>query len=79
MFRRGNCKFVKFRQECGVGLRHRAYNVLSGSVLSIWNRIENVIHACTGYQHKMQVIRLKTAEGIKVVGKILIFVFIVKY
>lgn len=59
-----------------MGLRHRAYNVLSGSVLSVWNRVENVIHACTGYDHKIQVIRLKTARGIKVVGKILILVFI---
>lgn len=72
MFRRGNCKLVTVGQDCEVGLRRRTYNVLSGSVLSVWSRIENVLLARTGSHHKMQVVRLKTAEGIKIVGKLLI-------
>lgn len=51
-----------------MGLRRRTYNVLSGSVLSVWSRIENVLLARTGSHHKMQVVRLKTAEGLKIVG-----------
>lgn len=67
-FRRGNCKSVTVGQDCEVGLRRRTYNVLSGSVLSVWSRIENVL-ARTGSNNKMQVVRLKTAEGMKIVGK----------
>lgn len=54
--------------ECEVGLRRRTYNVLSGSVLSVWSRIENVLAAKTGHNTKMQVVRLKTAKGVKIVG-----------
>lgn len=76
MFRRGNCKLVTIGQDCEVGLRRRTYNVLSGSVLSVWSRIENVLLARTGSHHKMQVVRLKTAEGIKIVGELFYFVFV---
>jgi hypothetical protein len=69
LLRRGNCKLVTLGQDCEVGLRRRTYNVLSGSVLSVWSRIENVLLARTGSHHKMQVVRLKTAEGMKIVGK----------
>lgn len=62
--------------ECEVGLRRRTYNVLSGSVLSIWNRIE-VIIAKNGQNAKMQVVRLRTAEGIKIVGQFIWFIFVV--
>lgn len=55
--------------DCEVGLRRRTYYVLSGSVLSVWARIESVLAAKTGHNSKMQVIRLRTAEGIKIVGK----------
>lgn len=66
--RKGNCKNVSLNLECEVGLRRRTYNVLSGSVLSVWSRIENVLAAKTGHNTKMQVVRLKTAKGIKIVG-----------
>ncbi|XP_050547780.1 protein strawberry notch [Daktulosphaira vitifoliae] len=68
---RGNCKLVTVGQDCEVGLRRRTYNVLSGSVLSVWSRIENVLLARTGSHHKMQVVRLKTAEGVKIVGTLI--------
>lgn len=77
LFRRGNCKLVTVGQDCEVGLRRRTYNVLSGSVLSVWSRIENVLLARTGSHHKMQVVRLKTGEGIKIVGKLHYFYFII--
>lgn len=72
MFRNGNCRMVTFGRDCEVGLRHRAYAILSGSMLTLWGKIETIVKACTGYEHKMQIIRLQTAEEIKVVGKLLI-------
>ncbi|XP_050441174.1 protein strawberry notch [Adelges cooleyi] len=68
---RGNCKLVTVGQDCEVGLRRRTYNVLSGSVLSVWSRIENVLLSRTGSHHKMQVVRLKTGEGVKIVGTLI--------
>jgi hypothetical protein len=47
--------------ECEVGLRRRTYHVLAGSVLAVWSRVE--------HNTKMQVIRLRTEDGIKIVGK----------
>ncbi|XP_074000099.1 protein strawberry notch isoform X3 [Rhodnius prolixus] len=65
---RGNCKSASIGLDCEVGLRRRTYNVLSGSVLSVWARIESVLAAKTGHNTKMQVIRLRTTEGVKIVG-----------
>lgn len=67
--RRGNCKNVTLGLDCEVGLRRRTYNVLAGSVLSVWSRVENVLAAKTGHNSKMQVVRLRTGEGVKIVGK----------
>lgn len=55
-----------------VGLRRRTYTVLSGSVLSVWDRVENILtrFASSG-QNKMQVIRLKTQDGRKIVGTVI--------
>jgi hypothetical protein len=66
--RRGNCKNVTLGLDCEVGLRRRTYNVLAGSVLSVWARVENVLAAKTGHNSKMQVVRLRTGEGVKIVG-----------
>lgn len=52
-----------------VGLRRRTYTVLSGSVLAVWSRIESTISAKSNA--KMQVIRLKTTEGVKIVGTLI--------
>lgn len=51
-------------------MRRRTYTVLSGSVLSVWQRIENTLGArnSSSNNNKMQVIRLKTDEGNKIVG-----------
>ncbi|KAK6620595.1 hypothetical protein RUM43_010887 [Polyplax serrata] len=68
---KGNCKNVTLNLDCEVGLRRRTYNILSGSVLSVWSRIEGVLAAKTGHNTKMQVVRLKTAEGIKIVGTLI--------
>ncbi len=68
--RRGNCKNVTLGLDCEVGLRRRTYNVVAGSVLSVWSRVENVLALKSGHSSKMQVVRLKTAEGIKIVGKL---------
>lgn len=50
--------------DCEVGLRRRSYNVLAGSVLSVWSRVENVLAARSGHNSKMQVVRLRTGKSI---------------
>lgn len=67
-FFRGNCRNVAIGLECEVGLRRRSYTVLSGSVLSVWSRVEQILSTRSGQHNKMQVIRLKTKEGTKIVG-----------
>nr|CAD7265835.1 unnamed protein product [Timema shepardi] len=67
----GNCKSVTLGLDCEIGLRSRKYNVLSGSVLSVWTRVESVLLTQTGRESKMQVVRLRTAEGMKIVGTLI--------
>lgn len=45
------------------------YTVLSGSVLAVWARVEGVLSQRAA--SKMQVIRLKTTEGNKIVGTLI--------
>lgn len=45
--------------------------MLSGSVLSVWSRVENTLQARGGTNNKMQVIRMKTGEGNKIVGTLI--------
>ncbi|XP_030749035.1 protein strawberry notch isoform X2 [Sitophilus oryzae] len=68
---RGNCRNASSGQDCEVGLRRRTYHVVSGSVLSVWSRVEGVLAAKGGAQNKMQVIRLRTLEDLKVVGTVI--------
>ncbi|XP_012288560.1 protein strawberry notch isoform X2 [Orussus abietinus] len=68
---RGNCKNVTLGMDCEVGLRRRSYNVLAGSVLSVWSRVESVLAARSGHNSKMQVVRLRTDEGLKIVGTLI--------
>ncbi|XP_043289667.1 protein strawberry notch isoform X2 [Venturia canescens] len=68
---RGNCKNVTLGMDCEVGLRRRSYNVLAGSVLSVWSRVESVLTARSGHNSKMQVIRLRTDDGLKIVGTLI--------
>ncbi|XP_074041916.1 protein strawberry notch isoform X2 [Leptinotarsa decemlineata] len=68
---RGNCRNVSVGHDCEVGLRRRTYNVVSGSVLSVWSRVEGVLAAKNGSHNKMQVIRLRTKEDLKIVGTLI--------
>lgn len=67
--RRGNCKNVTLGMDCEVGLRRRTYNVLSGCVLSVWTKVEDLLNSRTGHNSKMQVVRMKASDGLKIVGK----------
>ncbi|CRK86966.1 CLUMA_CG000782, isoform A [Clunio marinus] len=68
----GTCRHVTMGYECEVGLRRRTYSILSGSVLSVWGRVENILSRYGSSGHnKMQVIRLKTQEGKKIVGTVI--------
>ncbi|CAH1982477.1 unnamed protein product [Acanthoscelides obtectus] len=68
---RGNCRNATAGHECEVGLRRRTYNVVSGSVLSVWSRVEGVLAARTGAHNKMQVVRLRTKDDLKIVGTLI--------
>ncbi|CAK9823503.1 Protein strawberry notch homolog 1 [Anthophora retusa] len=68
---RGNCKNATLGMDCEVGLRRRSYNVLSGSVLSVWSRVESILATRSGHNSKMQVVRLRTDEGLKIVGTLI--------
>lgn len=48
--------------DCEVGLRRRSYNVLSGSVLSVWSRVESILATRSAHNTKMQVVRLRTGK-----------------
>ncbi|KYB27027.1 protein strawberry notch isoform X3 [Tribolium castaneum] len=69
---RGNCRNVNMGHDCEVGLRRRTYNVVAGSVLSVWSRVEGVLASKNGtHNNKMQVIRLRTKDDLKVVGTLI--------
>ncbi|CAH1801640.1 unnamed protein product [Owenia fusiformis] len=69
---KGNCKRRQAGLQCEVGLRSRTYHVLSGSVLSIWSKVESVLAANPGGNvSRMQVIRLRTEDGKRIVGTII--------
>lgn len=67
--RRGNCKKVSVGLQCEVGLRCRTYYALCGSVLSVWNEVELVLAPVSGTNVKVQIVRLRTEEGQRIVGK----------
>ncbi|XP_065173122.1 protein strawberry notch isoform X2 [Atheta coriaria] len=65
----GNCRNAS---DCEVGLRRRTYHVVSGSVLSVWSRVEGVLATRSAVNNnKMQVIRLRTDDGLKIVGTLI--------
>ncbi|KAL4646616.1 hypothetical protein GN956_G10106 [Arapaima gigas] len=68
---RGNCKKVSVGLQCDVGLRCRTYYVLSGSVLSVWTKVEGVLASVSGTNVKMQIVRLRTEDGQRIVGLII--------
>ncbi|KAJ2940231.1 hypothetical protein O0L34_g11799 [Tuta absoluta] len=63
---RATCRNI----DCEVGLRRRTWHVLSGSVLAVWARVEGVL-AARSQLNKMQVVRLKTDQGLKIVGTVI--------
>lgn len=67
--RRGNCKKASLGLLCEVGLRCRTYYVLCGSVLSVWNELEEVLSPVSGANVKVQIVRLRTEDGQRIVGK----------
>ncbi|XP_061589837.1 protein strawberry notch homolog 1 isoform X2 [Cololabis saira] len=68
---RGNCKKASVGLLCEVGLRCRTYYVLCGSVLSVWNELEEVLTPVSGTNVKVQIVRLRTEDGQRIVGLII--------
>uniref|UniRef100_A0AAX7VQ09 Protein strawberry notch homolog 1 n=1 Tax=Astatotilapia calliptera TaxID=8154 RepID=A0AAX7VQ09_ASTCA len=68
---RGNCKKASVGLQCEVGLRCRRYYVLCGSVLSVWNELEEVLTPVSGTNVKVQIVRLRTEDGQRIVGLII--------
>uniref|UniRef100_A0A8C3VKM9 Protein strawberry notch homolog 1 n=1 Tax=Catharus ustulatus TaxID=91951 RepID=A0A8C3VKM9_CATUS len=66
---RGNCKKAGLGLVCEVGLRCRTYYVLCGSVLSVWTKVEGVLASVSGTNVKMQIVRLRTEDGQRIVGR----------
>uniref|UniRef100_A0A7N6A3S1 Protein strawberry notch homolog 1 n=1 Tax=Anabas testudineus TaxID=64144 RepID=A0A7N6A3S1_ANATE len=50
---RGNCKKASVGLQCEIGLRCRTYYVLCGSVLSVWNELEEVLTPVSGTNVKL--------------------------
>ncbi|XP_034564841.1 protein strawberry notch homolog 1 isoform X2 [Notolabrus celidotus] len=68
---RGNCKKASVGLQCEVGLRCRTFYVLCGSVLSVWNEVEGVLTPVSGTNVKVQIVRLRTEDGQRIVGLII--------
>lgn len=68
---RGNCKKASVGLQCEIGLRCRTYFVLCGSVLSVWTKVEGVLASVSGANVKMQIVRLRTEDGQRIVGLII--------
>ncbi|XP_053371913.1 protein strawberry notch homolog 1 isoform X2 [Clarias gariepinus] len=68
---RGNCKKASVGLQCEIGLRCRTYYVLCGSVLSVWTKVEGVLASVSGSNMKMQIVRLRTEDGQRIVGLII--------
>ncbi|TKS85005.1 Protein strawberry notch -like protein 1 [Collichthys lucidus] len=68
---RGNCKKASVGLQCEVGLRCRTYYVLCGSVLSVWTEVEEVLSPVSGTNVKVQIVRLRTEDGQRIVGLII--------
>lgn len=63
----GNCKRISSKQPCDLGFRKRSYCILSGAVLTVWPELERSISYLQ--THRLQIVRLKTDDGLKVIGK----------
>ncbi|KAI8782569.1 protein strawberry notch 1 [Biomphalaria glabrata] len=67
---RGNCRKAATGQQCDFGLRTRFYYVLSGSVLSVWSKVESVLVGLSATS-RMQIIRLRTEDNQRIVGSLI--------
>uniref|UniRef100_A0A158P7J3 Strawberry notch homolog 2 n=1 Tax=Angiostrongylus cantonensis TaxID=6313 RepID=A0A158P7J3_ANGCA len=64
----GKCKSEAMGIYCEVGRRTRTYFVLSGSVLSVWPVVEEVMSDRDRRPSRMQIIRVRTEQDQKIVG-----------
>lgn len=69
----GKCRTESNGTYCEVGRRTRTYFVLSGSVLSVWPIVEEVLAGSDRKSSRMQVIRVRTEQDQKIVGKLVVF------
>jgi len=67
-FWRGFCKRQVAGLPCEVGTRKRTCHILSGSVLSVWSKVESILSLQPSAAARMQIIRTKLDNGHKVVG-----------
>ncbi|VDP33106.1 unnamed protein product [Heligmosomoides polygyrus] len=74
----GKCKSEAMGVYCEVGRRTRTYFVLSGSVLSVWPVVEEVLSDRDRKASRMQVIRVRTEQDQKIVGVLVLPQFVRK-
>lgn len=67
VFFKGSCASKAAGFACDYGLRQYTHNVLSGSVLSVWQKVEGVMARYTTKVRSLQVLRVK-AGAVKIVG-----------
>ena len=54
---------------CEVGKRQRTFHILSGSVLSVWSKLESVLAGQPGANSKVQIVRCRKSDGSRIVGE----------
>ena len=67
--RKGNCKRMALGLTCEVGKRQRTFHILSGSVLSVWSKLESVLAGQPGANSKVQIVRCRKSDGSRIVGE----------
>lgn len=65
---RGNCRRIIMGLGCEVGLRQRTFHILSGSVLSVWSKLETMLAGQPGANSKIQIVRCRKSDGSRIVG-----------
>lgn len=65
---KGNCKRMTMGLNCEVGRRQRTFHILSGSVLSVWSKLESVLAGQPGANSKVQIVRCRKSDGSRIVG-----------
>lgn len=63
-----SCKRIEAKMNCDIGLRHRYYCILSGSVLTAWPYLERKVPHAT---NKIQIVRLRMDAHNRVIGPII--------